>query len=84
MLPKITDKTGVKDMVAYHNFTREIMSRKISENNISKLKLIKQFLDDEQFQPKMTVLKPREHRNSELVDRSSDLQRLKIENTEQK
>lgn len=41
MLPKITDKTGVKDMVAYHNFTREIMSRKISENNISKLKLIK-------------------------------------------
>lgn len=46
MLPKITDKGASRDMIAYHNFTKEIMSKKISENNISKLKLIKEFLDD--------------------------------------
>lgn len=82
MLPKIAEKSCPRDMIAYHNFTREMMSRKISENNISKLKLIKQFLEDESFEPKLAPLRQRENKNSECLDRSFDIQRVTIEKTE--
>lgn len=39
MLPKIQDKHKI--IVPYHTFTRDVLRRKKSEDNISKLKMIK-------------------------------------------
>lgn len=41
MLPKIHDRSQSKDTVAYHNFTRDIMAHRLTDNNICKLKLMK-------------------------------------------
>lgn len=47
MLPRIPD--AHRDVVPYHAFSHELLLRKTSQNNFAKLKLMKEFLDDEQY-----------------------------------
>ena len=48
MLPRLEEKDQCRDNGTYRAFTREILRRKSSDNNIANLKMLKEFLDQEQ------------------------------------
>lgn len=47
MLPRLEEKDQCRDNGTYRAFTREILKRKSSDNNIANLKMLKEFLDQE-------------------------------------
>lgn len=47
MLPRIPEAQN--NVIPYHAFSQELLCRKTSRNNFTKLKLMKEFLDDEQY-----------------------------------
>lgn len=52
MLPRLEDKSQARELGPYRAFTREILTRKHSDNNITKLKLLREFLDDDSGEEK--------------------------------
>lgn len=59
MLPKINDKVLREEILPYNMINNVIMSKRISENNISKLKMLKEFLEEDQYE---NVNEPLNHR----------------------
>lgn len=45
MLPRLDDRTCTREPGPYRAFTREILRRKSEDNDIAKLKMLKEFLE---------------------------------------